>query len=193
MKQTFENLMNEFIDFSLHTFPAATPLSSLQKLKKEMGEVFTAILRKEANLAEEYVDCMMCVIDSAVRNGITPAQLKEAFASKLQVNKSRQWIRNDDNTYSHVKSFEQMDFYEQQVRAMEVVSDVGNFFMQSNADSFYTFIAAKDLQQVIKTLVMYGYTNLSQENPVYIYDEESPENNEHPMRIKYIKLKINRK
>lgn len=56
--------------------------------------------------AEEYVDCVMCLFDSARRLGITGEMFEEAFRAKLAKNKSRTWVKNPDNTYSHVKPIE---------------------------------------------------------------------------------------
>lgn len=52
---------------------------------------------------EEYADALMCLFDSAGRQGILPENIFRAFAKKLKVNKARKWIKNPDNTYSHVK------------------------------------------------------------------------------------------
>ena len=95
-------LMNEFVSFSLKTFKKATPLSSLKKLEEEMIEVAQEIQHGHENLADEYADCMMCILDSAARIGIRPKDLMSAFAAKLEVNKNRKWVKNADNTYSHV-------------------------------------------------------------------------------------------
>lgn len=95
-------LMNEFVDFSLKTFKKATPLSSLKKLEEEMIEVAHEIQHGHENLADEYTDCMMCILDSAARIGIQPKDLMSAFATKLEANKNRKWVKNADNTYSHV-------------------------------------------------------------------------------------------
>jgi hypothetical protein len=40
---------------------------------------------------------------SAGRHGISAEQIIAAFKTKLAKNKARQWARNADNTYSHVK------------------------------------------------------------------------------------------
>jgi NTP pyrophosphatase (non-canonical NTP hydrolase) len=98
----YEALMNDFVSFALKTFNEADPLSSMNKLEEEMEEVSEAILHGHENLAEEYADCMMCLLDSAARLGIQPDDLMIAFAAKLQVNKNRNWVKNADNTYSHL-------------------------------------------------------------------------------------------
>jgi NTP pyrophosphatase (non-canonical NTP hydrolase) len=99
-----EELMQEHIEFTLATFPEATAISSTVKLNGEMYEVVSELGNPDkSNLAEEYVDCIMCLTDSAARSGLPPAELLEAFAKKLTKNKSRKWVKNPDNTYSHIK------------------------------------------------------------------------------------------
>lgn len=97
------SLEEERLEWSLKTFPEATPHSSLLKLKGEIQEVIADIQagKKEP---EEYADCLMCLFDSAGRLGITPQDIFTAFAAKLKKNKARTWVKNEDNTYSHEKT-----------------------------------------------------------------------------------------
>ncbi len=101
--ELWENIANDFVEFALGTFKKASALSSLKKLSEEIQEVAHEIQHGHENLVEEYADCFMCLFDSAARMKITPIQIKEAFARKLKINKSRTWIKNPDDTYSHVK------------------------------------------------------------------------------------------
>ena len=104
--RTIQELENERLQWSLKNFPDATPFSSLQKLKGEIAEVEEALdadERDELELLEEYADCLMCLFDSAGRVGMTPDDIFKAFEKKLLKNKGRVWIKNPDNTYSHVK------------------------------------------------------------------------------------------
>ncbi|WP_192579301.1 dATP/dGTP pyrophosphohydrolase domain-containing protein [Dyadobacter aurulentus] len=96
-------LEKERMVWALETFPEATAVSSLRKCESEIKEIEENI---EAGIqdAEEYADAIMCLFDSAGRNGITIEQIVSAFAKKLEKNKSRTWVKNDDNSYSHVKS-----------------------------------------------------------------------------------------
>jgi len=93
----------ERLEWSLKTFPEATPQSSLEKLKSEIKEVEQNIL-DEVKDVEEYADCLMCLFDSAGRQAITPESIFIAFEKKLAKNKARVWTKNPDNSYSHVKS-----------------------------------------------------------------------------------------
>lgn len=101
-----EKLEAERMAWALETFPEATAYSSLQKLKEEIKEVEEDLHRpnpKGVQTLFEYADCLMCLFDSAGRAGFKPNQIFEAFALKLKKNKSRTWVKNSNNTYSHVK------------------------------------------------------------------------------------------
>lgn len=102
--KTLEELANEFTEWSLPIFKEATALSSLEKCDEEIKEVANEIQHGGIHLVlEEYVDCFMCLFDSAARAGYTPLKIKEAFAIKLAKNKARKWVMNKNKTYSHVK------------------------------------------------------------------------------------------
>lgn len=102
--KTFEQLFEEHIKFTSDTFPDATPLSALYHLRKEIGEVIDELADYNPDTrAIEYADCLGCLLDSAARAGVSPADLMAAFEKKLAINKARTWVKNADNTYSHVK------------------------------------------------------------------------------------------
>lgn len=95
-------LERERFEWATKTFPCATSMSSLNKLREEIVEI-------EAGLTSgtpdpfEYADALMCLLDSASRAGVTPEVILEAFEKKISINKLRTWRRNTDNTYSHIK------------------------------------------------------------------------------------------
>jgi NTP pyrophosphatase (non-canonical NTP hydrolase) len=100
----FEWIIDQFIKFSLRAYPDATAKSSLEKLKEEIKEVENELMEGAIyNIAEEYADCLMCVYHSASKAGIQPKVLMNAFADKLAKNEKRKWVKNANNTYSHVK------------------------------------------------------------------------------------------
>lgn len=104
--KTIHELEAERLEWSLKTFPDATPHSSLIKLTDEIMEVEQCLIHPDhskEDATEEYADCLMCLFDSAGRAGIKPEQIFEAFENKLAKNKTRVWKNNGDNTYSHVK------------------------------------------------------------------------------------------
>jgi hypothetical protein len=104
LSNQIQNLESERFKWSLETFKEATAISSLRKLETEIVEIEAEIVANRISaLPMEYADALMCLFDSAGRIGITPNQIFEAFATKLQINKARVWVKNADNSYSHVK------------------------------------------------------------------------------------------
>src|SRR5882762_6358606 len=103
----FGELISEFINFAREAFPKSTAKSSLEKCKYEIKEVEEHILGYEQfpehELVEEYIDCIMCLIDSAARCGYTSYDMRAAFSRKLIINRNRTWKINSDNSYSHIK------------------------------------------------------------------------------------------
>lgn len=89
-------------EWSQKTFTQATSISSLIKCKEEIKEIESDIL---ANIKEplEYADAIMCLFDSAARNGISKEQIEQAYIEKVIINLNRKWVKNQDNTYSHIK------------------------------------------------------------------------------------------
>lgn len=105
METDIIKLEKERLEWSLKTFPEATKFSSLEKLRNEIEEVKNELRVGFSvdDLSEEYADCLMCLFDSAGRAGVLPEQIFQAFALKLEKNKNRKWVKNPNNTYSHVK------------------------------------------------------------------------------------------
>lgn len=98
-------LEEERIEWSMKTFKESTALSSLEKAKEEIRECAVDITTGEITAATmEYADILMCVFDSAARFGVTPTEIVDAFEKKLEINKQRTWIKNENNTYSHEKT-----------------------------------------------------------------------------------------
>lgn len=105
LNDSFMLKIKEFCAFASETFRRATPTSSITKLETEISE-----LKKELSygqltefLIEEYVDCIMCLLNSYAACGLTADSLFVAFCDKLEKNKLRKWKLNSDNTYSHIK------------------------------------------------------------------------------------------
>jgi len=101
------SLMEEVrMAWSLKTFPDATPLGALEKCREELMEV-EVILKHNPHhlddLATEYADALMCLMDSAQRAGLTVGDIFNAYNAKMEVNKARTWHKNTDNSYSHNK------------------------------------------------------------------------------------------
>jgi hypothetical protein len=114
-----ELLMQLHREWTAKKFPEATPCSSIEKLQDETKELFyelgyhvmddNSLVYDESYredrpaLTEEYVDCVMCLFDSMARKNVSVDDFVQAFSDKLQKNIARVWIKNANNTYSHVK------------------------------------------------------------------------------------------
>jgi hypothetical protein len=103
-KKTIFELEEERYAWSLATFPEASALGSIQKLKEETLEIEKNIIDGERDVTE-YADALMCLFDSARRqeNPITINEIFDAFEQKLEINKKRTWVKNGNGSYSHVK------------------------------------------------------------------------------------------
>jgi hypothetical protein len=103
--KSLDELIIEFRTLCLKIFPKATTMSSLEKLKAELTELEKGLWEgnvPDHEIAEEYVDCIMCLIDSSCRAGITHEEFCASFSRKLIKNKNRKWIHNtNNNTYQH--------------------------------------------------------------------------------------------
>jgi hypothetical protein len=104
MEKTIFQLEEERLQWSLQTFEEATALSSLEKLIDEAKETIEDVKAGKREPVE-YADMLMCIFDSAGRQSqpISVQEIFDAFAKKLEINKKRNWIKNSNNTYSHVK------------------------------------------------------------------------------------------
>lgn len=98
---TMADLFSDWMKWSTKTFAEATPESSLIKLEEEIGEI-RENLERGMHLPEEYVDAIMCLLDSAARLGITGQQMENHFRLKFEINKKRTWVKLPDNTYTKV-------------------------------------------------------------------------------------------
>jgi len=100
-KNSFESLFDRHKTFAEKTFPESTAESSLKGLEREIKE-----LRNEPDINKkgiEYIDCLFYWADSFYRAGFSLKDMKLFMNQKLSINESRDWDKNEDNTYSHKK------------------------------------------------------------------------------------------
>lgn len=103
------DLENRRMEWARKTFPTATPYPSLQKAKTEIKEI-EVNMGNDVIDATEYVDAIMCLLDSAGRSGITMVDIIKTYSEKLEINLKRKWKDNGDGTYSHIKEKETTNF-----------------------------------------------------------------------------------
>lgn len=82
--------------FAVKTFPDAGSIEHLKKLKHEADEAIA-----EPQNVEEYADMLLALFGAAEKAGITHKQLIEASEGKLEVVKTRTWVKLPDGTYQH--------------------------------------------------------------------------------------------
>lgn len=100
----FETLFTEHQKFAKERFPESTWQSSLEGLKREIKEVEDADKSNFDAWIIEYIDCLKYLLDSIYRAGASINDIKRLFRKKLEINKNREWSKNPDNSYSHIKS-----------------------------------------------------------------------------------------
>jgi len=130
MPKSFEQLTAEHLEWTSATFPKGTSKGALLHAKREIDEVISDIDNNAGGWAKsiEYADILGCIIDSAHREGISMLEVLNAFDYKLQINKGRNWKDNEDGSYRHIKSDEEIRqgeiqaLYKQKMACMVVVT-----------------------------------------------------------------------
>lgn len=109
-KEEVWSLLKEYHDWVIERFPESTAMSSLIGLEREIQEVKIELVKIEEGknkifdlMRLEYADCLMYLLDSATRANIDTELLFLSLAEKLKINKERNWSKNEDNSYSHIK------------------------------------------------------------------------------------------
>ena len=90
-------LFNEMGEFSVKTFTGATAKGHLRKLKEEADEAI-----EDPTDIKEYADCLMALFGAAYKAGFTYDSLIQAGKEKLEINKSRKWVKLENEIYQHV-------------------------------------------------------------------------------------------
>jgi len=104
-ENSLESLETKRLEWSKKVFPNADSWSSLLKLDEEIKEIKYELehVFGSTNLITEFADALMCLFDSAGREGITPYDITKAFKFKLELNMSSDWIDQGNGTYKRVK------------------------------------------------------------------------------------------
>jgi len=92
------DLYTEMGRFSWITFPDATSVEHLKKLKQETDETINS-----PDDISEYADCLLTLFGAAYRQGFTYGELMNATRKKLEIVKKRKWKKMSDGTYQHIK------------------------------------------------------------------------------------------
>lgn len=103
---TLRQLFTDHIEWAKETFPDATSQGVLIHLKSEIKEVEVDIRMNAPKMqkAEEFADCLGCLLNAMALEGIGIDDLEAIFHFKLDKNKARKWQDNGDGSYSHIKT-----------------------------------------------------------------------------------------
>lgn len=127
MQKTITDISNDFVSavqqwmqWTNDNFPRSGPKSSLIHLQEEIKEVLDAIdwikpdgpnpISEEGIPLIEYADCMICLLTAAGKSGFYIEELMRAIMNKMKINYTRKWKLNPDNTYSHIKDFDDLQY-----------------------------------------------------------------------------------
>ena len=94
-----EALYNKIARMAQDLFPDATSIDHIKKLKEEAQEVIS-----DPSDEEEYADCLIALIAGAAKQGINWNDLKQITYKKVNKNYDRDWKKDSDGVYSHVKT-----------------------------------------------------------------------------------------
>ena len=100
-ENNLESIFEEHKKFSFEIFKESTPESSLKGLEREIKEIRQEPDRHKKGI--EYIDSLFYWVDSFNREGYSFDEMKLFMKEKLSINKNREWNKNSDNSYSHVK------------------------------------------------------------------------------------------
>ena len=102
LKTQFEAI----VEWQRKTFPAATSVSKLKHLKKEIErELIPALESNAPGRPHEYADCFLLLFGSAAMDGMTWNDIVKAIEEKFLIVQHRQWKDADENgVYEHVKT-----------------------------------------------------------------------------------------
>lgn len=101
--------VKKWMGWTVDNFPKSGAKAALIHLQEEIKEVIEAMesdvptpISEEGVPLMEYADCMICLLTAAGKSGFTIEELFRAIKNKMNINYTRKWVLNDDNTYSHV-------------------------------------------------------------------------------------------
>lgn len=110
MARELQQLMDRNRVFAQRVFPehCDDPRAPLYHLLKEVKETIDELEAENIDrekLLFEYADCLILLVGSAVRIGITAEQLIDYSNDKMSINEKRDWGKPDKNgVYSHKKA-----------------------------------------------------------------------------------------
>jgi hypothetical protein len=101
---SLETILEATWEWQEETFDSSAE-DSTSGVIREAKELRGAFINREAKEAKltEATDVIMFLLYAIKKSGYTIDELKLAFIKKLKENRLREWKKNSDNTFSHVK------------------------------------------------------------------------------------------
>ena len=100
-----EKQFNEISEWQNKTFPAATALSKVFHLEKEVHELLNDLQDNNKERRLEYADCILLLFGSAATDGMSYEDVCNAIDEKMKINYFRKWGAPDVNgVVSHINS-----------------------------------------------------------------------------------------
>lgn len=93
------DLFYRVAQISEEKFPDATAVHSLLKLKQEADEAI-----EHPKDISEYADCLIALLSAVWKAGKPFSDLLEAAKRKADILELREWERQPDGTYQHIKN-----------------------------------------------------------------------------------------
>lgn len=107
MSQNLEStFIDDWIKFTKTIFPKSSSISSIKHMKTEIKELENELdsdIEDSNKIADEYADCIICLITSAGKHGFDGEEIIASIKRKINANERRKWKDNGDGTYSHIK------------------------------------------------------------------------------------------
>ncbi len=96
----FDKLYEDYTRWAVGTFGLDNPKHGATKLVKEAKE-----LEENPTDITEQADCLMCLLYNfkCAHPDKPISDLLEAAKAKLEINKNREWVKQPDGTYQHLK------------------------------------------------------------------------------------------
>lgn len=95
----------EIKEWQSRTFSAATALSKVFHLEKEVEELKIDLWQNNLERRLEYADCIMLLFGAAASDGMSYKDVCNAIDEKMQINYARKWGEPDVNgVVSHINS-----------------------------------------------------------------------------------------
>ena len=103
MQTTINELQKEIVSWANSVFPDRVPDQTFRKLVGEIEE-----MKKDPESEEEFADAIILLFDLA---HLMKIDIERAVKKKMQINRSRVWVKDSAGLYQHVAGAEQLGIF----------------------------------------------------------------------------------